>query len=289
MRPMNICPICSSSQSGELYRFELARWIPSTVVKCDDCGTVYKIPFDLAKPLTSYYDELYAELPGWEQDEIGALPVFTHIRDLIEAESNGSARTLLDVGCGPGSFLHLARRVDLEVTGLELNPILAKRARARTGAEVIQGDFLSAELRGRQFDVVTMLDLIEHLQDPIVALKQCRCLLKPGGRLILYTPNHSGLIVRIAQAGYRLSGTRWSGPVAEIFDCTHVTFFDARTLGLAVEKAGFETVRTILSRYDPSRTQQAKGIQASALKVIEAVSPLVRGQFRILMIARNPQ
>jgi 2-polyprenyl-3-methyl-5-hydroxy-6-metoxy-1,4-benzoquinol methylase len=285
---MNTCPICGSSESAELYRFELARWIPSTVVRCNACGTIYKVPFDLAKPLASYYDEAYAGLLDWEHDDIGALPVFTHIRDLMTAELKGSGRALLDVGCGPGNFLHLAQEAGFQVTGLELNPILANRARSRTGAEVIQGDFLSTELQGRRFDVVTMLDLIEHLQDPVGALKQCRCLLKPGGSLILYTPNHSSLIVLIAQAGYRLSGARWSGPVAEIFDCTHVTFFDVRTLGLAVTKAGFGIAKTIMSRYDPSRTKQAKGFQASVLKAVEAVSPLVRGQFRILMIVRNP-
>jgi 2-polyprenyl-3-methyl-5-hydroxy-6-metoxy-1,4-benzoquinol methylase len=214
--------------------------------------------------------------------------MFRRIRDIIVAQEGGSGASLLDVGCGPGTFLSIAREAGFPVTGVDLNPILADKARSRTNAEVVVGDFMSAELENRRFGVITMLDLIEHVQDPVAALERCRDLLEPGGRLALYTPNHSGLIVRVAHGCYALTRKNFSSPVIEIFDCPHVVFFDKRSLGAAVARAGLEVVHTVLLKYDPYRSKQARGVTALALQAVEAVSPLICGSFRILMIARRP-
>lgn len=280
------CPLCGATEHRELYRFEPSRWIPGSVVRCQSCDLIYKIPSDSSKPLTAYYDQDYAELDYWDQEE-AARRSLGKIRDCVaDTVEPGS---LLDVGCGPGLFMELAQEAGFRVTGLEYNPVLAVRARERTGAEVIEGDFLFSDLGDRRFDVVTLLDLIEHLADPLAAVRRCRELLNPGGHLVLYTPNHASLIARLAMTGERVTRGRYSGPVSEIFDCTHVVYFDRRTLMQAVENNGLNVKRSILLKYDPARSQQATGASALALKAIESVSPLVRGQFRILLIAASAQ
>jgi 2-polyprenyl-3-methyl-5-hydroxy-6-metoxy-1,4-benzoquinol methylase len=284
---MNTCPICGNGLARELFRFETLAFIPGRVVRCLNCETVYKIPLDLERPLSSYYDDCYAGHEYWEQEE-AAVPTFRKILGIIAAQAGDVGRKLLDVGCGPGTFLSVAQEAGFSVTGVELNPTLAAKARSRTNAEVVAGEFMSAELNGRQFGVITILDLIEHLPDPVAALDRCRALLEPGGCVALYTPNHGGLIVRVARACYRVSPKRFGRPVAEIFDCSHVVFFDKRSLKAAVTRAGLEVVHTALLKYDPSRSNQARGIEVLALKAIEAVSVPMRGQFRMLMIARKP-
>jgi 2-polyprenyl-3-methyl-5-hydroxy-6-metoxy-1,4-benzoquinol methylase len=74
--------------------------------------------------------------------------------------------SLLDVGCGADSFLGLAKAAGYRVTGLEVNPLLAERART-TGAEVLVADITSMALDARRFDVVTAFDIVEHLLDPV--------------------------------------------------------------------------------------------------------------------------
>lgn len=280
------CPLCGATEHRQLYRFEPSRWIPGRVVRCAKCRVIYKVPSDSSKILTDYYGPEYAELDYWDQEE-EARRSLSKIRDCVaETVTTGS---LLDVGCGPGLFVELAQESGFRVTGLEYNPSLAARARERTGAEIVEGDFLSSDLGGRHFDVVTLLDLIEHLADPLAALRRCRELLNPGGHLVLYTPNHASLIVRLAVMLDRVTRGRYSEPVGEIFDCTHVVFFDQRSLKQALAKTGLHARRTVLVKYDPSRSRQATGVSAQALKAIESVSPLVRGQFRILLFAQTAQ
>ena len=285
MRDLAVCPLCGNADSQELYRFQPARWIPGRVVRCSACQTTYKIPSDRAKPLAEYYDQSYAELDGWNQEE-AAERTLKKIRAAIVG-TVGIPSLLLDVGCGSGVFLSLAQQSGFDVTGVELNPTLADKASRKARTEVVVGDFMSVDLGDQQFDVITLLDLIEHLPDPLAALKRCCQLLKPDGYLVAYTPNHSGLIVQIANLLYRLTRGRVAEPIAEIFDCTHVVFFDVRTLRLAIIKAGFSVEKTMLLKYDPSRSNQATGISALGLRAIEAISPPINGQFRILMFARK--
>ncbi len=286
-KQLTSCPLCGDASRTELYCFEPARWIPGKVVRCDGCQAIYKAPSDRAKPLAEYYDHSYATSSYWDTQE-ATVSAFQEIRNLIVSVLNGDSFSLLDVGCGPGHFLSLMQDTGFTVTGLELNPTLAEQAKKRTSSEVLVGDVTSLELeQGRRFDVVTLLDVIEHLADPVAATRCCRDLLKPGGHLVVYTPNHSSLIARIASFLYRVSFGKVSGPVTEIFDSLHVVFFDAKSLSLTLKQAGLSIVKTAMLRYDPARSNQAKGASALGLRAIETVSPLIGGPFRLLMFARK--
>jgi 2-polyprenyl-3-methyl-5-hydroxy-6-metoxy-1,4-benzoquinol methylase len=278
------CPVCGSSEAREIYRFDPARWIPSAVAQCGRCGLLFKILLPSAKALPEYYDERYAGSDYWSRNEAAGHDIDRFLQVITRVRAS-SAGTLLDIGCGQGQFLHRAAQQGFAATGVEMNPVLGARARAG-GVEVVIGDFLGTSLEGRRFDVITMFDLIEHVVDPVAALRRCRALLAPGGLLMLYTPNHSGLIVKTARLLHRLSGGRIAGPLAEIFDCLHVVFFDARTLRRAVQAAGLDVIETMTWPYDPSRSRQAQGVAAVAVRAIEAVSPLCGGRFRLMMVAR---
>jgi len=245
-----------------------------------------KVPLDSAKPLAAYYDDAYAASDYWEQEQEAA-SALQKIVDALTTNLPGRGLSLLDIGCGPGLFLGLAQQAGFDVTGVELNQALAEQARRRTGAEVLVGELEALNFEDRRFDVITLLDLIEHVADPIGILKRCHDLLKPGGHVVLYTPNHKSLIVRIAEMLFRSSRGRIAAPVREIFDGVHVVFFDVKSLKHALGKAGFDIAGTNLFRYDPARSGQAKGVAALMLKSIEMVSPIVRGQFRILMFGRK--
>ena len=165
---------------------------------------------------------------------------------------------------------------------------LAEQARRHTGdSPVVCGDFMTQDF-GRRFDVIAMLDLIEHLPDPLAALRRSHELLQPGGFLVVYTPNHAGITTRVADLAYRISGGAIAGPVNEIFDCLHVVFFDVKSLRSALERSGFHVAKLRLSPYDPERNDQAQGASALVVRVLEAMGPLLFGQFRMLMFGRKP-
>jgi SAM-dependent methyltransferase len=135
----------------------------------------------------------------------------------------GPATRWLDAGCGTGGLVaYLREHVGCDAVGQEEGWAL-ERLRL-TGIPVVDRDALSA-LRGT-FDVVTAIEVIEHVPDPIPFLEGLRDLLRPGGLLFLTTGN---------AAPHRDDLAGWNYVTPEI----HVSFFEPRTLERALIAAGF--------------------------------------------------
>lgn len=273
-----------------MYRFEPAVWIPGRVVRCTGCRAIYKKPSAEARPLWDYYrDSKYRDLHYWSFDEAAGRALQRTLDAVVSVTGNPGSRSLLEIGCGTGQFLELAQQSGFDVSGVELNADHVAEARRRTsGSPILCADFMT-ESFDRRFDVVAMLDLIEHLPDPLAALRRSYDLLTPGGYVVVYTPNHSGITPRVADLLYRATGGGMAGPVKEIFDCLHVVFFDVNSLRTALERSGFGVARLVLSPYDPSRNDQATGVSAMAVRWLETVGSVCFGQFRMLMFGRKPE
>jgi 2-polyprenyl-3-methyl-5-hydroxy-6-metoxy-1,4-benzoquinol methylase len=156
-------------------------------------------------------------------------------RWLAEVEPQAPGRSLLDVGCAAGFFLEAARERGWSVRGLEVSAFAAGHARG-LGIAVDVDSILSPPSGLPAFDVVTLWDVIEHLDRPDVALRRVRELLRPGGLLGLSTGDYGSLLRRVA-------GSRW-----RLFaDPTHRFFFDEATLVRLLRGEGFE-VRSLRRR-----------------------------------------
>ena len=244
------CHVCGSP--GEpLYRdlsdsmFSAAgSW---SISRCSngDCGLLWLDPMPLAEDLPAAYESyythgepaktgmyragklLYGLLAGCILWPAG-IPLDRRRAELMFL---GGSRpgALLDVGCGDGTFLARMRRRGWTVTGLDFDPIAAKAARDRHGLEVHVGTIEEA-FAGRKalYDVVTASHVIEHVPEPIRFLEQCRSLLRPGGRLVLKTPNASSY-------GARRYGAAWRG----LEPPRHLHIFTGPALISCARKAGF--------------------------------------------------
>ena len=97
---------------------------------------------------------------------------------------------IVDVGCGEGSATYLVKRLDPGnvVIGIDWSAMALTRARAR-GVLAVQGGIDSLPLPDASVDVVIMSELIEHLVDTDAAAEEARRVLRPGGTLLLSTPN----------------------------------------------------------------------------------------------------
>lgn len=97
---------------------------------------------------------------------------------------------LLDVGCSIGTLMSVAREMDWEVEGLEPNPKAANLAR-KQGFPIREGFFTEEQVRELPggYQCVVMSDVIEHISDPVEALRLASELLGPGGFLLVSTPN----------------------------------------------------------------------------------------------------
>lgn len=113
----------------------------------------------------------------------------------------------LDVGCGGGLLSEALAKAGARVTAIDLAPDLiqvAKLHRLESGVEVdyreCSAEALAQELPGR-FDVVTCMEMLEHVPDPSSVLRACAALLKPGGRLLLSTLNRTPAAFALAIVG----------------------------------------------------------------------------------------
>jgi 2-polyprenyl-3-methyl-5-hydroxy-6-metoxy-1,4-benzoquinol methylase len=155
-------------------------------------------------------------------------------RKLLDLVPSGSR--VLDVGCSAGYLAERLVAKGCTVTGVELDPEAAAEAR-RFCAEVVVGDVERMELpfEPASFDVIACGDLVEHLRDPGAFLARVRPLLRPGGRLILTTPNVANWSIRLLLLLGRFDYTERG-----ILDRTHTHLFTRRTLVATLRGAGLE-------------------------------------------------
>jgi len=112
----------------------------------------------------------------------------------VRMAAQAGLANVLDVGCGAGDFLDLARTSGLKTFGLELNPAGAAKARAK--GHVIFDRLLPdvpADASPGGFDLITLFQVLEHVPDPVGILKQAAALLKLGGYISVAVPFKSGL------------------------------------------------------------------------------------------------
>jgi 2-polyprenyl-6-hydroxyphenyl methylase/3-demethylubiquinone-9 3-methyltransferase len=104
-------------------------------------------------------------------------------------------RTALDVGCGAGLLTEPLARLGAHVTGIDAAPELIEAARTHAGMSGLSIRYVAGEvgaLEG-QYDLVTALEVVEHVADPASFVRTLADRLAPGGLLVMSTPNRTGL------------------------------------------------------------------------------------------------
>jgi SAM-dependent methyltransferase len=104
-----------------------------------------------------------------------------------------NARTLLDIGCADGRFVYAVARRGVDARGIDHAERLIREGNARYGGSRLQrASIEDLTALGRTFDVVTMFEVIEHVVDPLALLRIARPLVRPGGTIMVSTPNRLG-------------------------------------------------------------------------------------------------
>ncbi|WP_296696952.1 class I SAM-dependent methyltransferase [Thiocapsa sp. UBA6158] len=134
---------------------------------------------------------------------------------------------LLEVGFGDGRRLERLSAMGWTVEGQEVDPVAIRQARDR-GLTTHQGALETIGLPGDCYDAVIANHVIEHIHDPVGLLAECRRLLKPGGRLILVTPNSNSY-------GHALFRESW----LPLDPPRHLHLFSTATMIALLRRAGF--------------------------------------------------
>jgi len=148
---------------------------------------------------------------------------------------------LLDLGCGDGTILSLARRDGWEVRGVELFPEHAQLLRERLGLPVEASDIMSYSGEPSSCSVVVLTHVLEHLPDPVGALRRIGDLLKPGGVAVLEFPNIDGWDQRLRRLFERVGLHRRR--YAPTYVPGHVQEFCRASFAIAATRAGLTLER----------------------------------------------
>ena len=205
------------------------------IARCVRCGLI-QMDVELAREeLEAIYDERYFTEEELLQDYLAQREVRmqsgARAADVL-ARMVPKGR-LLEVGSAAGFFLQPASR-HYEVTGVEISPFASEYARTTFGVRVLTGDITEVGLEGEQFDAVAMWNTIEHLSDPLGALRQVATLSRPGTLLALSTGDVRGPLARRGLRDWNLMDPPY-----------HVFFFSPRTIDLLLAKAGFRLRRIV--------------------------------------------
>jgi len=134
---------------------------------------------------------------------------------------------LLDVGCGNGKKLETLKNLGWHATGTDLDPKAVEFAKSK-GLDVMCGSLAELNFHTDEFDAITMNHVIEHAHDPIELLRECRRILKPGGKLVLVTPNTMGLASQTFKNFWR----GWEPP-------RHLFIYSPGSMESLLKQAGF--------------------------------------------------
>ena len=166
---------------------------------CVECGTVQQPSLPPASELAGLYREMSDE--AYLAEERGRRATARRLLDLIGRHV--PAGRLLDVGCGHGLLLDEARSRGYEVEGVELSRSAALYARDVLGLNVREVPLEELDApEGEGYAAIVLADVLEHVEDPVAAIRRCRELLRPGGVLCVVTPDPASATARVA-------GSRW--------------------------------------------------------------------------------
>lgn len=212
------CPVCGAHSRRHVLDKE-----GGSYVACQDCGLIYTSPAQSRASQAALAEEWAVKHHAspdkvvWEGDpHVQRLIYHSRIESLEPYRSSGR---LLDVGCSTGDFLSYAKFCGWEIYGSELAGHTAELARQRLDCEVRQGFFEDAGFDSGFFDVVTMWDVVEHVLDPGSLVATALDVLRPGGVLVLFTPNYDSL-------SRRLIFDRWSALIPD----RHLCVFNKQTI-----------------------------------------------------------
>ncbi len=241
------CPACSNPESNKFYGTLPSKVLPgyhAGIYECRKCKTVFTWPVNSREELDRFYGELFTSEVGRvlsdssETRKQVAISLYAGVEKLLSPGED-----MLDIGSGFGDWLQLLHEKNLYESyyGIEPSREMAETTRARCPWACIfdaAAENLGEIFGGKEFDLITMIAVIEHLRDPGTVIRNISLSLKPGGKTVIVYP-------RIDSYPSRLLGKKWHlfSPVA------HLTLFSKRGLTRCLHSTGLQVTSSRFLRH----------------------------------------
>jgi SAM-dependent methyltransferase len=276
------CAFCNTSTPEDVRADQLIRYLPENerfggqlrIVECRKCGLRYLNPMPDLRDLSQIYDyDVY-------EDSTNNNPVLQeHFYETLSRECP-NLRKVLEIGCGTGDFLAYLESKGLETAGVEFAD---SATRVKFKGKLYVGRMEDIDIPSASFDGVLLLNVIEHLADPLVVLKKIRSMLPEGGALLLRHPN-SDLFFNpsyrafvefpkyLVHRALRLFGKK-TGFTVSGFQNQHLFYFNRKSVEAMLKEAGFHVAS--FSTVDPyNRLRMARAFKRG--NVVEGTVAAIR-------------
>ncbi len=228
---MVLCNICSGDtytviyegKDGKNYQY-YSSGNYGKIIRCNNCGLIY------VNPLGKDIEKNYETIEDKDYLKSKEARIETSKRDLKEIEKYKKEGKILDIGCGPGFFLKVAKDNKWDEYGVELSKWACDYGK-NTGVNIINKRLERAKFNDKFFDVITLWDVIEHVEYPSSLLLEINRILKNDGIIVLNTPNIGSIFAKIM-------GKRWWNLIG-----MHIYYFDKKTIRKILEKNGFKIIK----------------------------------------------
>jgi 2-polyprenyl-3-methyl-5-hydroxy-6-metoxy-1,4-benzoquinol methylase len=229
------CNICRSQAKKIISETDLGN-----IVRCKNCGLFYRSPRLSDEEETSRYKNLSYDDAQGEILNRSRKGIYLSILKDIEAHKG----RLLDVGCADGYFLELAEKRGWEPYGVELSDYYLSKARKKLNKEsVFNAPLKRANFPSEYFDAITLLDVLDHLMDPLGEMEEIGRILKKNGMLIVRVRNGA---VHVPLNRLFKKNAFGMMPVSTVF---HLYGFDRHTIKILLKKADFSNIRVENSKF----------------------------------------
>jgi SAM-dependent methyltransferase len=231
MSELRGCPACREPESdalGDANGFEIR--------SCRRCKTLFTL--SLPGPAASF--EHYTSFYGEARDV--AIPdfVLNQLRALVHSlASYRSSGRWLDIGCGRGTLLRAAKAEGWEAVGTEIAPATVDAMRAQ-GLDARLGLTQDLDLPSGWFDVVSAIEVLEHVPDPDLLIVEAARLLRPGGAAYITTPHGRGISARLLGAGWSI-----------VAPPEHLQLFSSAGIRAALSRNGLRVVSLATTGVNP--------------------------------------
>jgi 2-polyprenyl-6-hydroxyphenyl methylase/3-demethylubiquinone-9 3-methyltransferase len=240
------CKLCAAYAASPRYLLK-----KTTIYACSECGFHFidhldrvspDLQADAAKPLDqASWNYIEGRLPASEKQLRKNL-------SLVKRHVSLTGTSCLDIGAGSGLFSHLLAEEGALAYGIEPQSIFREFSKRKFDtalfAETIDSEYWQKG-HANYFDVVTLWDVIEHVNFPVEILQHAYNVMKPGGWLFLDTPRRDALFYRISEWSYRSSNGSNPLFLESIYSprpFRHKHIFTLRQLLRLMDKLGFSVV-----------------------------------------------
>lgn len=228
------CDFCRNNNTRLFYRKQ-----GFSIVKCRYCDLVYINPRLATKYTNRQYSRDYfskhpAKLGGYEnylKDQRTKITNSNYILHRLKQITPRKGK-LLDIGCAYGIFLSVAKKQGFQTFGIEPNKEASSYAKTELKLDIINDFFNQKYFQKKYFDIITLLDVLEHMSNPVGFLKNINNLLAKNGILIILTPNVDGLF-------RKLMGNSWPHFKPE----EHLYYFSPQTIERLLNKSSFKILK----------------------------------------------